>query len=129
MHSCLVWSLDHIFKNGVRTAVTVKLHCFTLMTEAFLVSRIQNLSGHESLCFQQGSTIAHAVNYCGCTLQFVSSVGDLSLWWCDSLDSHTVQLLQTVHFFNVLPSLSFLLGERETVKNLLVGQQTEVNVK
>ena len=46
-----------------------------------------------------------------------------------SLDIHTVQLLQTVHFFNVLPSLSFLLGDRETVKNLLVGQQTEVNVK
>jgi len=32
-------------------------------------------------------------------------------------------------FFNVLPSLSFHIGDRETVKNFLVGQQTEMNRK
>lgn len=110
MHGCLVWSLDHSFKNGVRTAVTVKLHCYTLMIETFLKSRIQNLSGHESLCFQQGSTIAHAKNYCGCTLQFVSSVADLLLWWCDTAWTFTQCNCSRPFIFSVpcLPLLSSL---------------------
>ena len=130
MHCCLVWPLGHIFKNEIRTAVTVKLHRYTLMIEMFLISRLQNLSGHENLCFQQRSTLAHTENYCGCTLQFVSSLDDLLLRWCDTAWIFTqCNYSRPFIFFNILPSLSFLLGDREMVKNMLVGQQTEMNIQ
>jgi hypothetical protein len=109
MHGCLVWSLDHSFKNGVRTAVTVNtlgtgyLNCLyaykrksaspilNVLNCIAILSWLKHFSYQEyrisedmKVCFQQGSTIAHAENYCGCTSQIVSSVADLLLWWCDT---------------------------------------------
>jgi hypothetical protein len=88
--------------------MTVKLHHYTRMIETFLIPRVQNLSGHESLCLQQGSTMAHALRITVATLHSLFPLWVISYFVCVPASSFT-QCNCFKPFFSSVPFL-FLLG-------------------